>query len=96
MMLRLRNRVSFDGECRKHIVFLADKRRRQKRSVDEIAYGRAVPGDLSGYKQREHHEYVDEKPPEKFVTPSVNIRTTDNADLIDWQACNVTVPYQFS
>ncbi|GBO14679.1 hypothetical protein AVEN_166477-1 [Araneus ventricosus] len=81
MMLRLRNRVSFDGECRKHIVFLADKRRRQKRSVDEIAYGRAVPGDLSGYK---------------FVTPSANIRTTDNADLIDWQACNVTVPYQFS
>ncbi|GBN81027.1 hypothetical protein AVEN_107672-1 [Araneus ventricosus] len=28
----------------------------------------------------------------RFVTPAVNIRTTDNVDLIDWQACNVTPP----
>ncbi|GBM29095.1 hypothetical protein AVEN_40113-1 [Araneus ventricosus] len=28
----------------------------------------------------------------RFVTPAVNIRATDNVDLIDWQACYVTPP----
>ncbi|GBN14999.1 hypothetical protein AVEN_78229-1 [Araneus ventricosus] len=30
----------------------------------------------------------------RFVTPAVNIRTTDtdHVDLFDWQACNVTPP----
>ncbi|GBM86416.1 hypothetical protein AVEN_202003-1 [Araneus ventricosus] len=28
----------------------------------------------------------------RFVTSTVNIRTTDNVNLIDWQACNVTQP----
>ncbi|GBM65854.1 hypothetical protein AVEN_248038-1 [Araneus ventricosus] len=28
----------------------------------------------------------------RFVTPAANIRSTDNIDLIDWQACNVTPP----
>ncbi|GBM43376.1 hypothetical protein AVEN_264597-1 [Araneus ventricosus] len=28
----------------------------------------------------------------RFITPAVNIRATDNVDLIDWQACNVTPP----
>ncbi|GBO13964.1 hypothetical protein AVEN_48161-1 [Araneus ventricosus] len=28
----------------------------------------------------------------RFVTPADNIRATDNVDLIDWQACNVTPP----
>ncbi|GBM82064.1 hypothetical protein AVEN_224081-1 [Araneus ventricosus] len=28
----------------------------------------------------------------RFVIPAVNIRPTDNVDLIDWQACNVTPP----
>ncbi|GBN98399.1 hypothetical protein AVEN_176808-1 [Araneus ventricosus] len=26
----------------------------------------------------------------RFVTPAVNIRATDNVDLIHWQDCNVT------
>ncbi|GBM13124.1 hypothetical protein AVEN_64340-1 [Araneus ventricosus] len=28
----------------------------------------------------------------RFVIPAVNIRTADNVDPIDWQACNVTPP----
>ncbi|GBN86871.1 hypothetical protein AVEN_26908-1 [Araneus ventricosus] len=28
----------------------------------------------------------------RFVTPAVNIRATDNVDLIDWQAFFVTPP----
>ncbi|GBM52086.1 hypothetical protein AVEN_131106-1 [Araneus ventricosus] len=28
----------------------------------------------------------------RFIIPAVNIRATDNVDLIDWQACNFTPP----
>ncbi|GBL95794.1 hypothetical protein AVEN_718-1 [Araneus ventricosus] len=28
----------------------------------------------------------------RFVIPAINIRATDNVDLIHWQACNVAPP----